>query len=306
MSANGNNTTQWPCPNCRGPGDIVALWPYVGDGPVTQQHQNGDTAPNSLNTERQPREHLGPRYPVQVSGPEENQRWWEATDLTIPGRTSEGITYHSETRLQDGRPSLLIDPGSVGNLCGEEWAKRTAQAARQNNLTPKYTKRDRPLKVSGVGKGAQTCAYDCHIPLCFEKEDGTPQPAEIVTPSVPDSELPGLLGLKALRNNRAILDLNTLQIHFCGPGDYKLSDALPPGTDTFQCELAPSGHMVLPCCQYTRTPAAGSNSMSFTTNNTTSTMENLENKRHRKKWKPATPPPPSGKPPPFPVIDLDE
>ena len=26
--------------------------------------------------------------------------------------------------------------------------------------------------------------------------------------------------------------------------------AMPPGTDCFQAELAPSGHMVVPCCEY--------------------------------------------------------
>ena len=69
-------------------------------------------------------------------------------------------------------------------------------------------------------------------------------------PSVPDSDLPGLLGLTALRKNRAILDLHTMRIYFAGPGDYDLMTAMPPGTDCFQAELAPSGHMVVPCCEY--------------------------------------------------------
>ena len=53
-----------------------------------------------------------------------------------------------------------------------------------------------------------------------------------------------------LRKNRAILDFTTLKLYFAGPGDYNLESAMPPGTDTYQCELAPSGHMVLPCCEY--------------------------------------------------------
>ena len=67
-----------------------------------------------------------------------------------------------------------------------------------------------------------------------------------------DSDLPGLLGLVALMKNRAILDFNTLTLYFLGPGNYKLEDALPPGTDAYQCEQAPSGHLVLPCCEYAR------------------------------------------------------
>ena len=41
-----------------------------------------------------------------------------------------------------------------------------------------------------------------------------------------------------------------MKMYFAGPGDYDLEKALPPGTDCFQCELAPSGHMVFPCCEY--------------------------------------------------------
>ena len=53
-----------------------------------------------------------------------------------------------------------------------------------------------------------------------------------------------------MRSKRAVMDMNTLRIHFLGPGDYELESALPPGTETFQCEQSPSGHMVLPCCHY--------------------------------------------------------
>ena len=45
-------------------------------------------------------------------------------------------------------------------------------------------------------------------------------------------------------------------MHFAGPGDYNLEKALPPGTDCFQCELAPSGHMVIPCCEYSNKPTS--------------------------------------------------
>ena len=41
-----------------------------------------------------------------------------------------------------------------------------------------------------------------------------------------------------------------MKMYFVGPGNCDLERALPPGTNCFQCELAPSGHMVLPCCEY--------------------------------------------------------
>ena len=40
------------------------------------------------------------------------------------------------------------------------------------------------------------------------------------------------------------------RIYFLGPGDYNLLKSLPPGTECFQGEIAASGHLVLPCCEY--------------------------------------------------------
>ena len=72
----------------------------------------------------------------------------------------------------------------------------------------------------------------------------------VTTPAVANSDLPGLLGLTSLRKNKAIIDFSTMKMYFTGPGNYDLNKSLPPGTDCFQCELAPSGHMVIPCCEY--------------------------------------------------------
>ena len=163
-------------------------------------------------------------------------------------RTPEA--YHVQIRLLDGRPSLLVDPGSVGNLCGDAWAKSVAEAAHRHGHNPSYNKRNRPLRVQGVGNGAQSCNYDCTLPIALKQKDKSVAMGKLLIPTVSGSDLPGLLGLAALRKNRGILDLNTMDLHFCGPGDYDLLKALPPGTDTFQLELAPSGHLVLPCCEF--------------------------------------------------------
>ena len=104
--------------------------------------------------------------------------------------------------------------------------------------------------MQGVGNGVQSCEYDCTLPVAFKQKDKTLQMGKLLIPTVSQSDLPGLLGLAALRKNRGILDFNTMELHFCGPGEYDLIKALPPGTDSFQLELAPSGHMVLPCCEF--------------------------------------------------------
>ena len=59
--------------------------------------------------------------------------------------------YPIQTRLEDWRPSIIIDPGSVGNLCGDRWAKEIAMLAMSNGRNPVHRKRERALQVSGVG-----------------------------------------------------------------------------------------------------------------------------------------------------------
>ena len=63
-----------------------------------------------------------------------------------------------------------------------------------------------------------------------------------------------------------------MKMYFAGPGDYDLNRGLPPGTDCFQCELAPSGHMVIPCCEYgNETGQHGSGELTLVTQQRTET-----------------------------------
>ena len=82
------------------------------------------------------------------------------------------------------------------------------------------------------------------MPFAIKRLDGTYRQGTFESPCVPHSELPALLGLASMSNNRAVLDMVSNQLHFCGPGDVKLT--LPPGTESYQLEVAPSGHLVLP------------------------------------------------------------
>ena len=70
---------------------------------------------------------------------------------------------------------------------------------------------------------------------------------EHAAPTVKGSELPALLGLRSLNRKRAILDLVDNKT---GPGTYDLSKAMPPGTQTYQLKVAPSGHLLLPCAEW--------------------------------------------------------
>jgi hypothetical protein len=160
---------------------------------------------------------------------------------------SAGV-FHTNTQLKDGRPSLLVDPGSKGNLGGEATIRGHARAAQAAGQQYSATKRNVPLNVMGVGNGSQSCPYDCTTALGLQRTDGSCVAATYTAPIVPGSDLPALLGLDALMAQRALLDLTSLQLHFIGPGNLQLD--LPAGTDSFQLEVAPSGHLVLPCGNY--------------------------------------------------------
>jgi hypothetical protein len=90
------------------------------------------------------------------------------------------------------------------------------------------------------------------LPCVFEKLNGECHEGCFETPCVQESEVPGLLGLTSLIGNRGVLDFNTLQLHFCGPGEYDLLPILPPGTDSYQLRQAPSGHLLLPCGHFNK------------------------------------------------------
>ena len=161
-------------------------------------------------------------------------------------------SFHTETRLRDGRPSILVDPGSLGNLAGDQWSNEAAaQCLAQGgpNRIPSEHLRNRPLTVSGVGSGSQSATHNVRIPYACKTMGGKPfAQGHFEAPCVPNSNLPALLGLTAMKKQRTILDLVSNQMHFCGPGDIKL--LLPEGTESFQLEEAPSGHLMLPISEY--------------------------------------------------------
>ena len=116
---------------------------------------------------------------------------------------------------------------------------------------PKVRRRDTPLRVSGVGTGTQQCKHDHLLPVALvNRNTGQVNSGIFEAPAVVNSELPGLLGLNTMRKLRVLLDLGNLRMHICGPGDVEIEKALPPGTDSYDLTIAPSGHLLLPCSQF--------------------------------------------------------
>ena len=164
--------------------------------------------------------------------------------------------YHVETKLPNGEPALLLDIGSVGNLAGDQWVQEQARAAMHNGLRPEQKRRERPLTVGGVGKGSQQCTRNCTLPIAVSTSDGGVATGTYETPTIPNSQLPALLGLNACRESRMLIDTVTNRVYMMGPGNYDLEQMLPPGTRSFQCTLAPSGHLMLPCAHFSRNSTA--------------------------------------------------
>ena len=196
---------------------------------------------------------------------------WEETFTC--GRAHATCVYHVNTRLEDGRVDLLIDPGSVGNLCGDKWARELATLSAKYGQDPKFRRREKPLQVSGVGVGSQQCVNDYILLVALQANNMKPSVGSVYrSPAVQNSELPGLLGLSSLRDLRVVLDLNKLTLHFCGPGYYDLSKQLPPGTDSYPLEIAPSGHLLLPCSNFEQLPPNSAPAMTLlATSGTTAT-----------------------------------
>ena len=241
------------CPNCRGSPALIAIWTYIDPTLVTQS-VNGHQVTNELDMNADAFDIVAPEVPTPPTPPPQQQQMNHRGPVFL---SSMMPSYPIQTNLVDGRPSIIIDPGSVGNLCGDKWARDVAKLADANGLKPSYEKRPRPLQVCGVGNGSQECHWDCTLPVAVRPgNQDQATVGHLQVPTVHNSDLPGLLGLTALRKNRAILDFNTLRLYFCGPGDYELNREMPPGTDTYQLELAPSGHIVLLAVSITRPAAA--------------------------------------------------
>jgi len=162
--------------------------------------------------------------------------WW-------PAATQEGVLaqpfYHASTQLPSGQLSMIIDPGAW------TWAPTLAQRAIAAGQTPAQTRLERPLAIQGVGNGSQKCEWQITCPIAVPHTDGASHQHKVTAPIVEGSgeELPGLLGLRSLEHERAILDCGNRMLHFVGPGGAQIT--LPPGSISIPLQKAPSGHLVM-------------------------------------------------------------
>jgi hypothetical protein len=174
---------------------------------------------------------------------------------------SLSLSYMS-LALPNGRPSVMLDIGSVGNIAGSRWIDLVVRWAAKHGYKSQTGKRLKPLTVSGVGHGCQQATVDYRLPCAFltgESTDPTDQSrgpsaihASLDMPSLPNSDTPGLMGLMAIRKYSGIIDTRNVKLYVNtkGDADFNLLPSLPPGYKEIQCHFAPSGHMMANCCEY--------------------------------------------------------
>ena len=187
----------------------------------------------------------------QWQAPEELQR--------VSSTADTWQCYHLEVRLNNGLQGLVVDCGALGNLGGKKWTTSVAREAMQNGRTPKQVLRDRPLKVAGVGNGSQQANYNCRMPIAIEDINGEIETGDFEFPVLESQgidgdtggeDVPGLLGLDSLENQLSIIDHVHNRLYRCGPGEFDLMTALPPGTKCHQLYKAATGHLILPITHY--------------------------------------------------------
>ena len=133
------------------------------------------------------------------------------SSLTLPWWPVQAGVYRTATQLADGRISIIVDPGAWTNLMGATVSRKFAQRAIAAGHKPAQTRLDKPLNVRGVGNGAHACVWKMVCPIATPQIDGAFDLASFTTPIVEGSgsELPGLLGLRALKQHNAILDVES-------------------------------------------------------------------------------------------------
>ena len=167
--------------------------------------------------------------------------WWPADDQDSGHQEHFLVQTRMAHRQGEG---LLIDPGAHDDLVGQMWVDRfSAEARRASQPEPTSYRLDRPVVVGGVVNGSNVANFGvkCAIGVAGAQES-------FEAPVIPNSPVPALLGIRSLKQRRALVDCFTGRMYFIGAGGYKLN--LSPGSRELKLEEAHSGHWILPCTDW--------------------------------------------------------
>jgi hypothetical protein len=182
---------------------------------------------------------LSPTSTTAQPIPQHLQKLWQ-----FPWWTT---AFHTTVRLQSGKEGLLIDCGAVDDMAGNLWRGRVeviGNSAGQGTSRAAIS----PISVEGVGDTASVASVRAKLPICLANgQQSSYKPIVVGTADKP-SELPALYGLVGLRGQAAIIDCGNNRLIVPGPGGIQYT--LSPGTQVHKLEVAQSGHLLLPCCEW--------------------------------------------------------
>ena len=211
------------CPLCRAEVQITDAAPYDPNATVVRPHLDSVDFQSVVSASSG-----GSVFP-----------WWPTSEVAAISQT-----YHANTQLSSGRLSFIVDPGAWTNLVGKLLARKLAARALEAGLKPCQNPMQQ-LKIAGVGHGSQECNFTLTCPIALTQTTGKTGLHKITAPIVEGAgeELPGLLGLRTLEAERAIMDTGNRKLYFPGPGEIQI--ILPPGSVEIPLHKAPSGHLVM-------------------------------------------------------------
>ena len=201
------------CPNCRGSARIAARFRYIAH-PVDAYQTPAPAAPTMSANSSAASFHSVFTMMMMMSG--------IGSQAHMINHTEIQRVLHSSTALPDGRFSLIVDVGAWKNLFGRKLVRQAAEMAIKAGYRPQQWKMETPLHVQGIGNGTQECIWEIRLPIAAADGNGDTHVHSFDTPIVEGTgeEVPGLLGLKSIREKKGVLETEPGKemLTFPGPG----------------------------------------------------------------------------------------
>ena len=104
------------------------------------------------------------------------------------------------------------------------------------------------MEVGGIGNGTRSATQEVshNIGLNYARD------VVYTAPELPNSSIPGLLGMKTMREHGVLLVTYNNIFYKIGQGGYDIT--MSPGSSKQQLELSHAGHLMLPCTRYPQVP----------------------------------------------------
>ena len=150
-----------------------------------------------------------------------------------------------------------MDTGAYDNLAGLDWCLRVAAHAASAGHGCEW-QAIKPLSIDGVGKDANACTRKLKVPIALTADNNDFLMSTFEAPVVEETkgrQLPALLGIRSMKQQRVLLDTIHNKYIIVGPGGFQLQ--LSPGSRILTMRETRSGHLLLPCTNWNASPNGG-------------------------------------------------